>query len=210
MTYHDQVATLKDSEYLMKRAATRTQTQSRSPAPGGVASHSRLTAPIATRPSEAIPPVGARKRNFLVRPARRNDLTAVTDLDKRLTGLAKSSHWLEIYKRQKKPGQAPGIFLVAIDAEAAGRLLGFIVGEIRAWEFGSAPSGWVYALSVEPDSRLLGIGEALLESISGEFRKAGIGKMRTMVARDNLLPMLFFRGEGMMAGPYTQLEKDIG
>ena len=65
-------------------------------------------------------------------------------------------------------------------------------------------------MSVEPGSRLLGVGEALLESIAGEFRKAGVDKMRTMVTRDNLLPMLFFRGEGMMAGPYTQLEKDLG
>ena len=194
----------------MKRAATRTRTQSRSPAPGAVAGHSRPTAPSATRPSEATPVIGAPKKTFLLRPTRRGDMAAVTDLDERITGLAKPAHWLELYKRQKKPGQAPGIFLVATDTDAGERLLGFIVGEIRAWEFGSAPSGWVYTLSVEPDSRLLGVGEALLESIAGEFRKAGVGKMRTMVTRDNLLPMLFFRGEGMMAGPYTQLEKDLG
>ena len=33
--------------------------------------------------------------------------------------------------------------------------------------------------------------------------------MRTMVARDSRLPLLFFRSEGMMAGPYIQLEKDL-
>ena len=33
--------------------------------------------------------------------------------------------------------------------------------------------------------------------------------MRTMVARDNRLHLLFFRGEGMMAGPYIQLEKEL-
>ena len=194
----------------MKRTATRTRTQLRSPAPESAASRSRAPAPGATRLNEATPPAGARKKTFLVRAARRDDVAAVADLDERLTGLAKPAHWLELYRRQKKPGQAPGIFLVAIDTDAAERLLGFIVGEIRAWEFGSAPCGWVYALSVEPDSRLLGVGEALLEAIAGEFRKAGVGKMRTMVTRDNLLPMLFFRGEGMMAGPYTQLEKDLG
>jgi hypothetical protein len=30
-----------------------------------------------------------------------------------------------------------------------------------------------------------------------------------MVARDNHLHMTFFRSEGMMAGPYIQLEKDL-
>ena len=38
---------------------------------------------------------------------------------------------------------------------------------------------------------------------------AGVSKMRTMVARDGHLPLLFFRSEGMIAGPYTQLEKDL-
>jgi hypothetical protein len=36
-----------------------------------------------------------------------------------------------------------------------------------------------------------------------------VTKLRTMVARDHPLPMRFFRGEGMVAGPYIQLEKDI-
>jgi N-acetylglutamate synthase-like GNAT family acetyltransferase len=88
-------------------------------------------------------------------------------------------------------------------------VVGFIIGEIRAWEFGSTPCGWVFALSVEPDMRLQSIGNALLEVISGEFKKAGVSKMRTMVARDARLPLLFFRSEGMMAGPYIQLEKDL-
>jgi GNAT superfamily N-acetyltransferase len=89
------------------------------------------------------------------------------------------------------------------------RVLGFIIGEIRVWEFGSTPCGWVFALSVEPEMRLHNVGNAMLEAISREFKKAGVSKMRTMVARDGRLPMLFFRSEGMMAGPYIQLEKDL-
>ncbi|MGC1091273.1 MAG: GNAT family N-acetyltransferase, partial [Pseudolabrys sp.] len=102
-------------------------------------------------------------------------------------------------------------FLVAESpAERSGpRVVGFIIGEIRAWEFGSTPCGWIFALSVEPEMRLRNIGTALFEAIAGEFKKAGINKMRTMVASDARLPLLFFRGEGMMAGPYIQLEKDL-
>ena len=88
-------------------------------------------------------------------------------------------------------------------------VLGFIIGEIRAWEFGSTPCGWVFALSVEPEMRLQSVATELFEAISNEFKKAGVSKMRTMVARDARLPMLFFRSEGMMAGPYLQLEKDL-
>lgn len=155
-----------------------------------------------------VTPAGAR---LSVRPARRTDVDAVTALDAKITGLPKPAHWGDLYRRQRKAADAPGgvIFLVATPAEEPERVLGFILGEIRAWEFGSAPCGWVYALSVEPEAREQGVGETLLSAVSGEFRKAGMDKMRTMVARDNLLTVSFFRAEGMMAGPYIELEKDL-
>ena len=67
----------------------------------------------------------------------------------------------------------------------------------------------MFELSMKPKSRRMCIGRAVFEAISGVFRKAGVSKMRTMVARDGRLPLLFFRGEGMIAGPYIQLEKDL-
>ena len=88
-------------------------------------------------------------------------------------------------------------------------LLGFIIGEVRAWEFGSAPCGWVIALSVEPRARLRGVGQRLFRAMAVEFAETGVEKMRTMVARDNRLHLMFFRSEGMTAGPYIQLERHI-
>jgi len=64
-------------------------------------------------------------------------------------------------------------------------------------------------MSVDPEARLQGIGKALLDAISNEFRNAGVAKMRTMVARDNRLHLLFFRSQEMAAGPYLQLEKEL-
>ena len=41
------------------------------------------------------------------------------------------------------------------------------------------------------------------------LRKLGVRKLRTMLARDDLLNLRFFRSQGMMAGPFIQLEKDL-
>lgn len=146
-----------------------------------------------------------------VRRIRAPDMPDVIALDKRVTGLAKPEYWRNVYERHGERHLNERFFLVAESpkAVAGATILGFIVGEIRAWEFGSTPCGWVFALSVEPRARLRGVGHALLEAIANEFKKAGVGKMRTMVARDSRLPLLFFRSEGMMAGPYIQLEKDL-
>ena len=146
-----------------------------------------------------------------VRRVRAADVANVIALDAHITKLAKPDYWTDVFRRYGKQRLNERFFLVAEQRadKAKPRVLGFIIGEIRAWEFGSTPCGWVFALSVEPEIRLHGIGSALFDAISGEFKKAGVGKMRTMVARDASLQMLFFRSEGMMAGPYIQLEKDL-
>ena len=146
-----------------------------------------------------------------VRRVQAADIPYVITLDTRVTRLAKAEYWNDVFRRYGKQRRHERFFLVAENLmdRADSRLLGFIIGEIRAWEFGSTPCGWVFALSVEPRMRLHGIGSALLEAISDEFKKAGVSKMRTMVARDARLPLLFFRSEGMIAGPYIQLEKDL-
>ena len=142
---------------------------------------------------------------------RASDIAKVIALDAHVTKLPKPDYWNDVFRRYGRQRLHERFFLVAESRAKRSdpRLLGFIIGEIRAWEFGSTPCGWVFALSVDPDIRLQSIGSTLLDAISLEFKKAGVGKMRTMVARGAQLLMLFFRGEGMMAGPYLQLEKDL-
>jgi ribosomal protein S18 acetylase RimI-like enzyme len=146
-----------------------------------------------------------------IRRARAADIAHVIALDERVTGLAKPKYWHEVFTHFGKRRVKDRLFLVAEPRASKPRLpiLGFIIGEVRAWEFGSEPCGWVIALSVEPRARLQGLGQALCGAIAQEFRKAGVGRMRTMVARDNRLHLLFFRSQGMMAGPYIQLEKEV-
>jgi ribosomal protein S18 acetylase RimI-like enzyme len=146
-----------------------------------------------------------------VRRVKAADIPQVVLLDQQITGLGKAEYWRDVYGRYGKGRPAERFFLVAEPASrrAVRSVLGFAIGEIRAWEFGSAPCGWVFAMSVNPDTRMQGIGKALLDAISSEFRNAGAAKMRTMVARDNRLHLLFFRGQEMSAGPYLQLEKEL-
>jgi len=146
-----------------------------------------------------------------IRRVREDDLGHVTALDERVTGIAKADYWRDIYERYAKRRVDERFFLIAEGCEdpTESPLLGYIIGEVRTWEFGSEPCGWVFAFSVEPGTRLQGIGEQLFEAISEEFRQAGILTMRTMVARQNQLHMAFFRSEGMVAGPYIQLEKSL-
>ena len=143
---------------------------------------------------------------FLIRPVRRADLDQVIAIDATVTGLEKRKYWISVFRRYGAGEHAGQQFLVAL---AQRRVVGFVIGEVRDWEFGSPPCGWVFAIDVDPKARLAGVGTRLLASISANFQRAGVRKLRTMLARDNTLILSFFRSQGMMAGPLVSLEMDL-
>jgi len=142
----------------------------------------------------------------VVRPARSEDLAQVIAIDATVTGLEKRDYWRSIYRRYGDSDHAGRQFLVA---ERDGRVVGFIIGEVRDWEFGSPPCGWVFAIDVKPEARQAGVGARLLAAICDGFRRAGVHKVRTMLGRDNTLILSFFRSQGMMAGPFIALEMGL-
>ena len=124
----------------------------------------------------------------------------------RVTGLAKAAYWRGILRRYGD-GEREGRHLLV--AEAGGEVVGFIIGEVRDWEFGSPPCGWVFAIDVHPDARLSGVGTKLLAAMVRGFRRAGVRTIRTILARENSLILSFFRSQGMMAGPFIPLEMEL-
>ena len=141
-----------------------------------------------------------------VRAVEAVDLAQVIAIDAEITGLEKTDYWYELFHRYGGGRTRQRLFLVA---ELQGKLEGFIIGEVRDWEFGSAPCGWVFGLSVRPSARLGGIGARMLQAICDGFRRAGVSKVRTLLARDNSLILSFFRSQGMMAAPFIPLEMDL-
>jgi ribosomal protein S18 acetylase RimI-like enzyme len=157
-------------------------------------------------PAGRSAPAPAVDEDVAVRPVRRGDLDQVIDIDATVTGLEKRKYWSSVYRRYGSGLQDDKQFLVAI---AQRRVVGFIIGEVRDWEFGAAPCGWVFAIDVDPRARQQGIGTRLLEAISDGFRRAGVTKLRTLLARDNTLILSFFRSQGMTAGSLLSLEMDL-
>ncbi len=139
-----------------------------------------------------------------IRNARATDMEAVAAIDAVITDTPKSDYWARAYHRYAtRQGR---YFLVA---ESAGAVCGFILGEERAWEFGSPPCGWIFAIGVDPKCREGGVGTALFEAICAAMREAGMTTVRTMLARDDGLNMAFFRSQGMMGGSFIELEMPL-
>jgi ribosomal protein S18 acetylase RimI-like enzyme len=77
---------------------------------------------------------------------------------------------------------AQGDPLMSLGAEVDGKLVGFIIGEIKLWEFGKGEkTGWIKALGVDPQFQGKGVGKALGERLLDHFKRRGIKRVRTLV-----------------------------
>ena len=135
-----------------------------------------------------------------IRPAQVTDLEAISALDARLTGSNKPDYWQEMLAPERH-------FLVAESDK--GVLMGFVAGEVRAWEFGQPAAGWVFAIQIDPKTRQRGIGSALFDALVARFKAEGVTRVRTLVDRKDHLILSFFRAQGMVAGPSLQLDKEL-
>jgi ribosomal protein S18 acetylase RimI-like enzyme len=128
----------------------------------------------------------------------------VVRLDALQTGQSKPAYWKRTFGQFVGRRAAPG--RVGLAADRDGALAGFVFGDIRAFEFGSEPCGWILEIGVHPRHRRAGIGTTLLAEAASRLRAAGVSTIRTMVRRQDVPVLTFFRTNGFAGGPYVQLE----
>ena len=105
------------------------------------------------------------------------DIGGITSLDEQLGGQYRPEVWerrIGYYLRRD-----PEALVVA---EAGGRVVGFMLGEVRSGEFGlEEPTGWVEVLGVDPGFRGQAVGRRMAEQMLNHFRQSGATTVRTLV-----------------------------
>ncbi len=145
---------------------------------------------------------------FTLRQIRRDDIDAIVRLDAVHSGEAKPDYWRQrLAPFIRKNGRRMQLGFVA---ETTGRVLGYILAEARAWEFGSPLCGWILAIGVDPEVGRRGIGLALCREVCRRFKEQGIRTVRTMVRKDDVQLLSFFRASGFRAGPFVEMELEMG
>ncbi len=155
-----------------------------------------------------------------IRRLRADDIDAIIEIDAKAIGEAKPDYWrrklaLYLAEQDLEAIAAANQFLSGIDpqlarvAEVNGRVVGFMIGEIRSWEFRQPPTGWITAMAVHPDYRRQGIGRRLLAEVLDYFREKGIENVRTMVEWSDGEVLSFFTAMGFDRGPFIELEKKL-
>jgi ribosomal protein S18 acetylase RimI-like enzyme len=144
---------------------------------------------------------------IVVRDLRNDHLDDVIRVDAVHTGERKPRYWGGVFRDFLDSEQER--VRVGLAAENNGRLVGYLLGEVRAFEFGSEACGWIFAVGVDPEDARAGVASALLEEACARFRRAGVSRVRTMVGRSEVGVLSFFRTNRFVGGSFVQLERNL-
>jgi len=158
------------------------------------------------RPLQAA---SARDTDVVIADAAETDLASVVALDERITGVARPDFWKNFHVQKSSSDTMCVLVAKRNDKTGAGKIVGYAIGEVRAWPVRAAACGWIYAIGVEKGHRLQRTASALMSELVARFRAHGCGAVRTMIDVDNHLLMSFLRSQGMTAGPFIELEMAI-
>ena len=140
-----------------------------------------------------------------VRPLDELDIGSVVRIDERITGRYRPEFWEQrigyYLRRDPESSQV---------AEVDGKVVGFMLGDVRAGEFGlEEPSGWIERFGIDPDFRGRDLGKLLFEALLAHFRRAGVARMRTLVDEKDAGVAGFLKAMGFEPSALRALEKPL-
>jgi GNAT superfamily N-acetyltransferase len=94
-------------------------------------------------------------------------------------------------------------------AEKDGKLVGFVLADIRPWEFGRrAHVGWIISLGVDPKAQGAGVGKLLGEKVLDQFHRLGVSRIQTLVGPETASLEPYFKALGFLDGKEKVLVLD--
>lgn len=148
--------------------------------------------------------------DILIRPLALDDLEALLSIEQRIEeeqGIAERERltYLEETAYHRIEQHQP-----CLGAEVNGRLVGFALGEVRSWEFGSGEkTGWIEVVGVDPEFWGLGIGRRLGQALLEQFSEKGVMRVRTLVDSYSGELIAYFRSLGFQILNMLPLEKRL-
>jgi ribosomal protein S18 acetylase RimI-like enzyme len=137
-----------------------------------------------------------------IRPLDELDIGSIVRIDERITGVYRPDVWEQRvgYYLRRDPGASQV-------AEIGGKVVGFLLGDVRAGEFGiEEPSGWIERFGIDPDHRGRDLGKQMFDAICAHFRAAGATSVRTLVDRRDPAISGFLNALGFTPSPLQALE----
>jgi ribosomal protein S18 acetylase RimI-like enzyme len=137
-----------------------------------------------------------------IRPLDELDIEAIVRIDEHIGGHYRPDFWEQrvAYYLRRDPESSRV-------AEVGGRVVGFMLGDLRAGEFGiEQPSGWIERFGIHPEFRGRDLGKQMFDAIVAHFRSEGATTVRTLVDGQETAVVGFLKALGFAPSPLQALE----
>jgi ribosomal protein S18 acetylase RimI-like enzyme len=154
-------------------------------------------------------PAPLKRRGFtmeevLIRRLSMKDIEGVLSIDEKITGSTHEVYWEGVIANYIDRNPA-----ACLAAEVDGKMVGFILGDVRGWEFNIPLSGWIEILGVDPQYQGKGIGGKLADSLFEYFRKNNIHSVHAMINWNDADLVDYFRSLGFARGNFIHMERTL-
>jgi ribosomal protein S18 acetylase RimI-like enzyme len=141
-----------------------------------------------------------------LRPLDARDLERIVAIDREHTGHSRR----RFFERRLEAAKSQPDDYVHIGVAGGGSLRGYAMARLLRGEFGREHVTAVLdAIGVEPGSRELGVGQALMDSLIAALRGQGVGSLQSQADWANPALLRFFRNSGFELAPRLVLERSV-
>jgi predicted N-acetyltransferase YhbS len=141
-----------------------------------------------------------------IRPLVMEDLPDIIQIEKSIFTTRSKSLWENSAKHFIEHGESE----LRLGAEVEGKLIGFIIGDIRTSEFGLEETiGWIKVLGISPAFQGKGIGGKLGQQLSENLKKRGVKTIKTFVEWDHGDLITYFKSLGFGRDSMIALVKKL-
>lgn len=142
-----------------------------------------------------------------IRPLTESDIPGIEKIEKAITKSPRTGSLGRLVREQLKRGDAKA----CLAAEVDGKFAGFVVGDVRPWEFGEDRDvGWIKVVGVDPAFQGQGVGKALGETLLKYFTEKGVARVRTLVEWHAGDMIAYFQALGFDRSDLIPLERGLG
>lgn len=143
--------------------------------------------------------------NALIRVMRTEDIPVIVEIDAMASGTPRGEY---LKAKALQALDTKHGMVISLVAEVDKQVVGFLMGEVYSGEFGIPEAvATVDTVGIHPKTQHKGIGKLLMSEFFAHTRKAGVERVRTIVAWNQWELMGYFRAAGFAPGTCIVLER---
>jgi ribosomal protein S18 acetylase RimI-like enzyme len=144
------------------------------------------------------------EKGIKIRKIKAKDVFEIVAIQESILQKKVSKKWIQMVEGHLRKQEGAGFA-----ASKDGRVVGFIIGEIKGEGFGLEQSGWIEMVGVHPRQMGVGTGRILAEKLFAFFKRGGIRDIHTTVRWDAGDMLSFFKAVGFDRSPFINLRKHL-